>query len=110
MESIVLLLKEAADSAMITKDQYISVSAMRLSFNRFYIRCSRSKLGCPVGSSEEIQNPSLVIFVNRTASTSISLAFRPHRRASIVNATSGGWPSGSTVWFHSHALSRIAER
>ena len=37
--------------------------------------------------------------VNRVAPISVSLAFGPHRCASKVNATVGGWPSGSTVHF-----------
>ena len=37
--------------------------------------------------------------VNRVAPISVLLAFGPHSCASTVNATAGGWPSGSTVCF-----------
>ena len=35
--------------------------------------------------------------MNRAAPISVSLAFGPHSCATTVNATVGGWPSGSTV-------------
>ena len=38
---------------------------------------------------------------NRAAPISVSLAFGPHIFASTVNATVGGWTSGSTVCFTS---------
>ena len=37
--------------------------------------------------------------VDRAAPISASLAVGPHSCASTVNATVGGWPSGSTVCF-----------
>ena len=43
--------------------------------------------------------PSSQFFVNRVAPISILLAFGSQRYASTVNATVGGWPSGSTVCF-----------
>ena len=37
--------------------------------------------------------------VNRAAPVSVSLAFGPHSYTSTVNATVGGWSSGSTLCF-----------
>ena len=40
-----------------------------------------------------------LFLVKRATSISVSLAFGPHSCASRVNDTTGGWPSGSTVFF-----------
>ena len=57
---------------------------------------TKAVIGVSQSKSKFLLSPYLVTWV---APISISLAFGPHSCVGAVNATVGGWPSGTTVCF-----------
>ena len=76
--------------------QIIELSRVAMCYESSRVESSRVESSRVKSKSTFLPSPFLV---NRAAPISVSLAFGPHRCASKVNATVGGWPSGTTVHF-----------